>query len=53
MARTPNYGYERKERERQKALKKADKLAAKQEAKDKRVENPEPDALSTPDLGDR
>ena len=29
MARTPNYGFERKERERIKAAKKAEKLAAK------------------------
>lgn len=29
MARTPNYNFERKERERQKALKKAEKQAAK------------------------
>lgn len=43
MARTPNYGFERKERERQKALKKVDKLAAKQEAKEKRNERPEPE----------
>lgn len=53
MPRAPNYDFERKERERQKALKKADKLAAKQEAKDKRVESPEPDARATLDLGDR
>lgn len=29
MARTPNYNFERKERERMKAVKKAEKLAAK------------------------
>lgn len=29
MARTPNYGFERKERDRIKAAKKAEKLAAK------------------------
>jgi hypothetical protein len=37
MVRTPNYGQERKERERIKAAKKAEKLAAKQEAKERRV----------------
>ena len=34
MARTPNYGFERKERERLKAEKKAEKLKEKQAAKD-------------------
>lgn len=35
MAKTPNYDFERKERERQKALKKQEKLAAKAAAKEK------------------
>jgi len=35
MAKTPNYDFERKERERQKGLKKAEKLAAKAAAKEK------------------
>lgn len=39
MPRTPNYDFERKERERQKALKKAEKAAAKKEAKGQRVDD--------------
>ncbi len=35
MARQPNYSFERKERERLKAEKKAKRAAAKQEARDK------------------
>ena len=34
MARPPNYGQERKERDRQKALKKAEKANAKAEKRD-------------------
>lgn len=34
MPRKPNYNFERKERERAKAAKKAEKLAAKSEAKE-------------------
>jgi hypothetical protein len=41
MPKTPNYDFERQERQRQKALKKADKLAAKDEAKARRGEKPE------------
>lgn len=33
MARAPNYSFERSERERQKAIKAAQKAAAKQDAK--------------------
>jgi hypothetical protein len=40
MARTPNYNFERKERERLKAAKKAEKQAAKAAAK----ERTEPDS---------
>lgn len=47
MPRPPNYDFERKERERQKALKKADKLAAKQEAKEKRTGPLEPNTSDT------
>lgn len=35
MARAPNYNHERKERDRAKALKKAEKLAAKAAARDR------------------
>ena len=35
MPKTPNYDFERKERERLKGLKKAEKLAAKAAAKEK------------------
>lgn len=35
MPRTPNYDFERKERERLKALKKAEKLAAKAAARER------------------
>jgi hypothetical protein len=35
MARAPNYNFERQERERQKAIKAAQKAAAKQEAKER------------------
>ena len=35
MPRTPNYDYERKERDRLKALKKAEKLAAKAAARER------------------
>ena len=35
MARTPNYSMERKDRDRAKAAKKAEKLAAKAEAKER------------------
>ncbi|MDO9472677.1 MAG: hypothetical protein Q8J89_07885 [Caulobacter sp.] len=35
MARAPNYNFERQERDRQKAIKAAQKAAAKQEAKER------------------
>ncbi len=35
MARAPNYSFERQERERQKALKVAQKAAARKEARDR------------------
>ena len=47
MAKTPNYDFERKERERLKALKKAEKLAAKAAAKEK--SKGEPDAETAED----
>jgi len=40
MARTPNYGMERKDRDRAKAAKKAEKLAAKAAAKEERSATP-------------
>lgn len=39
MARKPNYNFERQERERIKALKLAEKAAAKREAKARGAEN--------------
>ncbi|WP_421913496.1 hypothetical protein [Mesorhizobium sp.] len=44
MARAPNYDQERKERDRQKAAKKAEKLAAKVSARER--SKPEDDAGS-------
>ena len=35
MAKTPNYDFDRRERDRQKAAKKAEKLAAKVNAREK------------------
>ena len=43
MARAPNYNFERQERDRQKAIKAAQKAAAKQEAKDRAAANPPSD----------
>ena len=43
MARAPNYNFERQERDRQKAIKAAQKAAAKQEAKDRAATNPPSD----------
>jgi hypothetical protein len=45
MARAPNYNHERNERDRAKALKKAEKLAAKTSRKSG-TDNDEPDAGS-------
>lgn len=41
MARKPNYSFERRERERLKAEKKAKRAAAKQEAREKPSGDPE------------
>ncbi len=43
MARAPNYNFERQERDRQKAIKAAQKAAAKQEAKDRAATTPPAD----------
>ena len=43
MARKPNYGFERREREKARALKKAARQSAKQEKSAQRKENPEGD----------
>lgn len=43
MPRTPNYSFERKERDRLKAEKKAKRAAEKQEARDKKSEAPDSD----------
>ncbi|MET3661087.1 hypothetical protein [Aquamicrobium ahrensii] len=45
MARPPNYNQERKERDRAKAAKKAEKLAAKAAAKER--DNPEDGAAAS------
>lgn len=53
MARKPNYQFDRVERDRQKASKKADRLAAKQaKTAEKRGDDPTPplaDGTETPD----
>jgi len=43
MARKPNYNFERQERERIKALKLAEKAAAKREAKERGAQPPPTD----------
>tara|TARA_R110002167_G_scaffold128532_5_gene310860 strand:+ start:941 stop:1114 length:174 start_codon:yes stop_codon:yes gene_type:complete len=47
MARKPNYRFERQERDRQKALKKAARLASKQEKVDARKAADEPAEAET------
>ena len=42
MARKPNYGFERREREKVRATKKADRQRAKQEKSDDRKDEPLP-----------
>ena len=49
MPKTPNYDFERKERERLKALKKQEKLAAKAAAKEKSKPSGETEAETTED----
>jgi hypothetical protein len=49
MPRAPNYDYERKERERLKAIKKAEKQAAKAAAKERGEPSGETDAETTKD----
>jgi hypothetical protein len=45
MPRKPNFEFERRERDRLKALKKAEKASAKQEARDRaKAENADPNA---------
>ena len=47
MARKPNYEFERRERERLKAIKVAEKAQAKKEARERaRLENADPAATS-------
>ena len=58
MARKPNYDFERRERERQKALKVAEKAAAKKEARERaRAENageaPPTDGTAAADPADK
>jgi hypothetical protein len=47
MARPPNYGQERKDRDRIKAAKKAEKQAAKEEARARAKEATEPKPQTT------
>ncbi len=47
MARAPNYNHERKERDRIKAAKKAEKLAAKVAARERAVSTGQSDAEGT------
>lgn len=50
MARKPNYDFERRERERLKALKVAEKAAAKKEARERaRADGTDPDAAPADD----
>lgn len=46
MARKPNYNFERRERERMKAEKKAKRAAEKKEAREKESRQPQPAAQS-------
>lgn len=46
MARTPNYSFERRERERMNAEKKAKRAAAKKEAREKKAAQSDPAAQS-------
>jgi hypothetical protein len=46
MARKPNYGFERRERERMKAEKKAKRAAEKKEAREKKSGQVQPSAQS-------
>ena len=48
MARTPNYNFERKERERLKAAKKAEKQAAKAAAKERTAPESETETEAAP-----
>ncbi len=48
MARKPNYGFERREREKARALKKAARLTAKQEKAAQRKESPEDNKTDQP-----
>ena len=41
MARKPNYGFERREREKARAIKKAERQSAKQEKSDQRKGKPQ------------
>lgn len=50
MARAPNYDHERKERDRLKAARKAEKLAAKAERKSKEPESGKEPEASSPDV---
>lgn len=47
MAKTPNYDFDRRERDRQKAAKKAEKLAAKVNAREKPKDGDRAETTST------
>ena len=53
MAKTPNYDFERKERERLKALKKQEKLAAKAAAKERSKGEADAGTAEAPDKSER
>jgi hypothetical protein len=52
MARAPNYNYERKERDRIKAAKKAEKLAAKAAAKERAISADQSETEGTDEVGE-
>jgi hypothetical protein len=51
MPRTPNYSMERKDRDRAKAAKKAEKLAAKAAAKERAAAGKQDDTEAAPETG--
>jgi len=52
MARTPNYRFERSERDRQKAAKKADRLAAKRDKNEAKEGDENETETEAPEVSD-
>lgn len=52
MARKPNYNFERSQREKNKAAKKAERLRLKAERSEARKAGDDPDAVATVDEGE-